>query len=154
MKASTKTRCLEENVLGEMSLNWNNLWKFLESTFILTKSNLIHWCCFLIVLSCFEAVCFLLFSLEKLFYRTASIKPGNVNTKISPGTCIDLDISKVGEVNKKKELKTMLKWGKFFFHLILDWEIFRYLKNKKYLILIVNSRKFNGFLSFIDTPCY
>ena len=45
-----------------------------------------------------------------------------------------------GEVEEKAELKNLLKWGKFSFHVTVDREIFTYLKNKKYLILIVNKK--------------
>ena len=63
-----------------------------------------------------------------------------------PLTCIDLGTPKAGEVKEKEDLKTTLKWGKLFFDVILDHEILTYLKNEKYLILIVNSRKFNVFI--------
>ena len=55
--------------------------------------------------------------------------------------------SKAREVKEKEKLKTTLKWEKFFFDVILDREIFTYLKNKNYLILMVNSRNLN-FSSF------
>ena len=35
------------------------------------------------------------------------------------------------EGEEKKELKNLLKWGKFSFYVIVDHEIFIYLKNKK-----------------------
>ena len=63
-----------------------------------------------------------------------------------PCTCTDFGISKAGEVKEKEELKTLLKRGKLFFDVILDPEIFIQLKNKKYLLLIVNSRQFNVFI--------
>ena len=34
------------------------------------------------------------------------------------------------EVEEKEELKNLFKWGKFFY-VILNQEIFKYLKNKK-----------------------
>ena len=55
--------------------------------------------------------------------------------------------SKAGEVKEKEKLKTTLKWEKKFFDVNLDREIFTYLKNKNYLILMVNSRNLN-FSSF------
>ena len=63
--------------------------------------------------------------------------------------------SKAREVKEKEKLKTTLKWEKFFFDVILDREIFTYLKNKSYLILTVNSRNLN-FSSFNwnNLPCY
>ena len=36
-----------------------------------------------------------------------------------------------GEVEEKEELKNLLKWGKLSFHVMVDLEIFKYLKNKK-----------------------
>ena len=39
--------------------------------------------------------------------------------------------TKALEVEEKEELKNLLKWGKFSFHVIVDREIFAYLKNKK-----------------------
>ena len=53
---------------------------------------------------------------------------------------------KAGKVKEKEELKTALKWGKFFYDVILDYEIFTYLERKKVLILLVNSIKFGVFL--------
>ena len=44
------------------------------------------------------------------------------------------------ELNEKEELKNLLKWGKFSFYVMVDCEIFIYLKNKKKLILIVNKK--------------
>ena len=35
-----------------------------------------------------------------------------------------------GEVERKKERKIILKWGKNFFYVVLDCKIFTYLKNK------------------------
>ena len=42
-----------------------------------------------------------------------------------------LGILIAGEVEEKEELENMLKWGKFSFHIIVDCEIFTYVKNKK-----------------------
>ena len=39
-----------------------------------------------------------------------------------------------------EELKNLSKWGKFSFYVMVDSEIFTYLKNKKYLIIIVNKK--------------
>ena len=44
------------------------------------------------------------------------------------------------EVEEKEERKNLLKWGKFSFYLIVNREIFTYLKNKKYLIFVVNKK--------------
>ena len=41
-------------------------------------------------------------------------------------------------MKEKEELKNLSKWGKFSFYVMVDSEIFTYLKNKKYLIIIVN----------------
>ena len=35
------------------------------------------------------------------------------------------------EVEEKEELKNLLKWGKFSFYVMVDREIFAYLKDKK-----------------------
>ena len=48
------------------------------------------------------------------------------------------------KVKAKEELKNLLKWGKISFYVMVDCEIFTYLKNKKFLILIV-SKKFKIF---------
>ena len=37
--------------------------------------------------------------------------PSNADSKIYPCICIDLGIPKAGEVTRKEELKTKLKWG-------------------------------------------
>ena len=42
-----------------------------------------------------------------------------------------LDILKAGEVEKKEELKKVLMWGEFSFHVMVDREILTYLKNEK-----------------------
>ena len=57
-----------------------------------------------------------------------------------------LSISKSLEVREKGRTENNIKVGKMFFYVILDFEIFTYLKNRRYLILIVNSRKFNVFI--------
>ena len=41
---------------------------------------------------------------------------------------------------EKEELKNWLKCGKFSFYVIVDREIFTYLKNKKQLILEANKK--------------
>ena len=43
-------------------------------------------------------------------------------------------------MKEKEELKNLSKWGKFSFYVMVDSEIFTYLKNKKYLIIIVNKK--------------
>ena len=43
-----------------------------------------------------------------------------------------------GKVEEKEGLKNLLKWGKFSLHVMVDHDIFTYLKNQKELILIVN----------------
>ena len=48
------------------------------------------------------------------------------------------------EVEEKEELKNLLKWGKFSFHVMVHRKNFTYLKNKKQPILIV-SKKFKIF---------
>ena len=42
-------------------------------------------------------------------------------------TCSNLAL----KVKEKEELKNLLNWGKFSFYVIVDQEIFTYLKNKK-----------------------
>ena len=39
--------------------------------------------------------------------------------------------TKALEVEEKEELKNLLKKGKFFFYVLVDHEIFTYMKNKK-----------------------
>ena len=46
-------------------------------------------------------------------------------------TCINLGILIAGEVEEKEELKKLLMWGKFSFHVIVDHELYTYVKNKK-----------------------
>ena len=53
-------------------------------------------------------------------------------------TCGHLGILIAGEVEKKEELKNLLMWGKFSFHVMVDRELFTYGKNKKQLTLLVN----------------
>ena len=43
-------------------------------------------------------------------------------------TCTHLGILIAGEVAKKQELKNLLMWGEFSFHVMLDREIFTYVK--------------------------
>ena len=43
-------------------------------------------------------------------------------------TCTHLSILIAGEVTEKQELKNMLMWGEFSFHVMLDGEIFMYVK--------------------------
>ena len=59
-------------------------------------------------------------------------------------TCTDLGISVGGEVEENLELKNLLKWHKFSFYAMVNFKVFTCLKNKKYLILIVN-KKFRNF---------
>ena len=57
--------------------------------------------------------------------------------------CTDLGILIDGEVEEKEEQKNLLKWCKFSFYVMVDREIFTYLKKKKKkkkLILIVNTK--------------
>ena len=42
------------------------------------------------------------------------------------------------EIEEKEELKNLLKGGKFSFYVMIDDEVFTYLKNKKLLILEAN----------------
>ena len=46
-------------------------------------------------------------------------------------TCTHLGILIAGEVEEKEELKKLLMWGKFSFHVIVDDELYTYVKNKK-----------------------
>ena len=46
-------------------------------------------------------------------------------------TFTHLGILIAGEVEEKEEMKNFLMWGEFFFHNMVDCEIFRYVKNKK-----------------------
>ena len=43
-------------------------------------------------------------------------------------TCTHLGILIAGEVAEKQELKNLLMWGEFSFHVMLDREIFTYVK--------------------------
>ena len=45
--------------------------------------------------------------------------------------CTDLGILIDGEVEEKEEQKNLLKWCKFSFYVMVDREIFTYLKKKK-----------------------
>ena len=63
---------------------------------------------------------------------------------------MDLDMPVAGEVEEKEELKNLLKWSKLSFHVMVDREIFTYLKNKKKLI---KSSRFSTF-KWNNTPCY
>ena len=42
-----------------------------------------------------------------------------------------LGILIAGEVQDKEELKNLLMWGKFSFHVMVDRQLFTYVKNKK-----------------------
>ena len=44
--------------------------------------------------------------------------------------CTHLDILIAGEVEEKEELKNLLMWGEFSFRVMVDREIFTYVKNK------------------------
>ena len=44
---------------------------------------------------------------------------------------IHLGILIAGEVQEKEELKNLLMWGKFSFHVMVDRQLFTYVKNKK-----------------------
>ena len=44
------------------------------------------------------------------------------------------------EVEKKEELKNLLKYSKSSFYVIVVSQVFTYLKNKKQLILVVNKK--------------
>ena len=46
-------------------------------------------------------------------------------------TCTHLGILIAGEVEKKEKLKYLLMCGKFSFHVMVDRELFTYVKNKK-----------------------
>ena len=55
----------------------------------------------------------------------------NAHTKIVPCACTDLVIPKAEKVEQKEQLKIRLMWGKFFFDVFLDGEIFIYLEKKR-----------------------
>ena len=57
-------------------------------------------------------------------------------------TCTHLGILIAGveKVEKKEEMKNLLMWGEFSFHVMVDREIFTYVKNEDKLILIVNKK--------------
>ena len=55
-----------------------------------------------------------------------------------PWTYVDILIAV--EVEEEEKLKNLLMWGKFSFHVMEDHQIFTGVKNKKYLILIVNKK--------------
>ena len=46
-------------------------------------------------------------------------------------TCTHLGILIAGEVEEKEELKNLLMWGKFSFHVMVDCERFTYIKKNK-----------------------
>ena len=46
-------------------------------------------------------------------------------------TCTHLGILIAGEAEEKEELKNLLMWGKFSFHVTVVRELFTYVKNKK-----------------------
>ena len=54
-------------------------------------------------------------------------------------TCTHLGILIAEVVEEKEKLKNMLTWGEISFHVMVDREIFTYVKNEKELILIVNN---------------
>ena len=64
----------------------------------------------------------------------------------SYGNQVETSLSSCGyktlplEVEEKEELKILLKCGKFSFYLMVDSEVFTYLKNKKFIILVVNKK--------------
>ena len=45
--------------------------------------------------------------------------------------CTHLSILIAGEVEEKEELKNLLMWHKFSFHVMVDRELLTYVKNKK-----------------------
>ena len=55
-------------------------------------------------------------------------------------TCIKTQLLTAGKVEEKEELKNLLMWGTFSFDVIVDGEIFTYVKNKIQLIFIVNKK--------------
>ena len=58
-------------------------------------------------------------------------------------TCTHLDILIAEVVEEKEEVKNLLTWNEFSFHVMVDRVIFTYVKNEKQLIL-VNKKIFNG----------
>ena len=49
-----------------------------------------------------------------------------------------LGILIAAEAKEKEELKNLLIWGKFSVHIMVVRELFTYVKNKKWLTLMVN----------------
>ena len=83
--------------------------------------------------------------------------PSSVNNKIFPCTCIDLSTPKSEEALEEEEaLITTLKWGKLCFDVILDREIFTYLKHKKYLNQYSTAGRSSTslFFNWNNTPYY
>ena len=74
----------------------------------------------------------------------------NVRTKISQCACTEFGIPKAEKVEQKEGLKIMFKWRFFFLDIILDGEIFTYLKNKRLLWIV--GKKFN--VSFFKLEQY
>ena len=74
----------------------------------------------------------------------------NVHTKISQCAFTDFGIPKAEKVEQKEGLKIMFKWRFFFLDIILDGEIFTYLKNKRLLWIV--GKKFN--VSFFKLEQY
>ena len=46
-------------------------------------------------------------------------------------TSTNLGIIMAREVEEKKELKNLLMWGEFSFHVMVDCKLFTYVKNEK-----------------------
>ena len=55
---------------------------------------------------------------------------------------------------EKEEMKTRLNWEKQNWGVILDHKFFTYLEINRYMILILNSRKFNVFRCFFNKQLY
>ena len=75
-----------------------------------------------------------LFDVKNLQAHSILCSYGNqVETSLSSccHTCTHLGILIAGEAEEKEELKNLLMWGKFSFHVMVDRELFRYVKNKK-----------------------
>ena len=69
--------------------------------------------------------------------------------------CTNLGIPKAREVEEKEELKNLLNWRKFPSYVMVDGEVFTYLKNNKELILIVQYLRFlNGTIHLLKKRLY
>ena len=71
------------------------------------------------------------------YLSNSSRIPQEYRFKIPPFflyTYTHLGILIAGELEEKEKLKKFLMWGKFSFHVMVDPELFTYVKNRKQLI--------------------